>query len=301
MRERLIAAACAAFVLCASAAHAQDSASAKLERQWRDAKRKELLAEQTLLATHQASIAAQLVQLDNGATPDTLTADVPPASAPPATKKTVTDTASVTKTLADGSVASTTKTTTETAKPASENEDAARGHQKFGGLDFGIGISYTGDIGIHDRIGGAEVDPNGIVRITDTNDVNARIMLESHYFFTPVGRSLLGVRNHPDTQDGDGNVIKAGAKLWGIGPFVALRPGTDSVIDAIGAGVMIGFRKSSSSSESFNFGIGAVVDPNVQILGDGIVPNKPLPANETKVRFRETSQAGVLLLTSFSF
>ncbi|BBJ22873.1 hypothetical protein W01_08000 [Candidatus Nitrotoga sp. AM1P] len=48
-------------------------------------------------------------------------------------------------------------------------------------------------------------------------------------------------------------------------------------------------------------GIGAVTDPNVKVPGAGIAKNQPLPTGESEIRYKEMSQWGVLILTSFSF
>ncbi|MGJ3626426.1 hypothetical protein AB5I41_04985 [Sphingomonas sp. MMS24-JH45] len=47
--------------------------------------------------------------------------------------------------------------------------------------------------------------------------------------------------------------------------------------------------------------MGYVVDPDTQVLGDGIKENEPLPAGEKDVRFKETAQTGWLVIASFSF
>nr|GFD60909.1 hypothetical protein [Tanacetum cinerariifolium] len=75
----------------------------------------------------------------------------------------------------------------------------------------------------------------------------------------------------------------------------------DDVIEAIGMGLMIGFRRDETSTQSFNFGIGLVVDPNTRVLGDGILANRALPIGETEVRYKEELQKGILFLSSFSF
>lgn len=156
---------------------------------------------------------------------------------------------------------------------------AQEAENQFAGMQFGVGLSLTIDLGQHDRINEAGLDENGIVRITSENNDVPRIMLESHYFFTPKGDD------------------------FGIGPFVALQPGTDEIIEAIGIGVMLGFKRASeeNNTSSWNIGIGAVVDPNVKILGDGIEENQSLPSGETQVRFKETSQWGALLVVSFTY
>jgi len=86
------------------------------------------------------------------------------------------------------------------------------------------------------------------------------------------------------------------------GPFLALQPGTDEIIESVGLGLMWGFKRSKNdSNSSWNIGIGAVVDPNTKILGVDVLPNMPLPVGEQVIRTQETSQWGALVLVSFTF
>jgi len=148
-----------------------------------------------------------------------------------------------------------------------------------------VGISATFDLGENDRVTEAEL-VNGIVRVTDKDNVRARIMLESHYFFKPKGSfGLTGTSSEE----------------WGYGPFIALQPGTDEIIEAIGFGGMVGFRRGKDSDQSFNIGLGVVYDPNTQTLGPDIIDGQALPMGETEIRYLEQDQVGLLLLTSFSF
>lgn len=272
----------------ASPAFAQTAAPSEADRlaeQWRVAKRAELLRQQ-------ASLIAEIAALDKGATPDTL-----PALAAQEEKNAKTEPPK----KDDGDKP-------KDQKPKDQEED---GKQKFGGIEFGIGVSFTTDLGSRDRIGEAMLDQNGIVRVKDENNGRARIMLESHYFFTPCGSFLSFIslghnhcardENKRLLRDKDGRLIR-GATDWGIGPFIALQPGgEENVIEAIGLGLMVGFRKNPDTTQSFNFGIGYVVDPNTRVLGDGIRQDQPLPVNETEIRYKETSQDGLLFLASFSF
>ncbi len=168
------------------------------------------------------------------------------------------------------------------------------GSREFAGLRFGVGLSLTVDSGTRQRVESAEL-VNGVVRITNENDALARIMLESHYFFTPGFDFGLST-------DGSPFGVKAGS--WGWGPFVSVQPGSKEIIEAIGFGLMLGFKRNGEASDpdsSWNIGIGYVVDPNVQVLGDGITANAVLPEGEDALRFKEVSQSGYLVLISFSF
>lgn len=167
-----------------------------------------------------------------------------------------------------------------------------------GGLTFGIGLGLSLNVQNTSRVASASV-VNGIVRITQTDDASADFVLESHYFFVP---------NSPffTVLPGD----------WGHGPFVGIVASTTSnnVIAAYTAGWMIGFREptwtyddkakqwnATHSTSSWNFGVGVRVDPSVQVLGQGLVPNQPLPAGETSIRYENKPGYGVMLLSSFSF
>ncbi|NNE62569.1 MAG: hypothetical protein HKN34_00675 [Gammaproteobacteria bacterium] len=170
----------------------------------------------------------------------------------------------------------------------SQNEGSVNSGRDFAGINFGVGISLTHDVGSNDRVESASLDEAGVVRVSkDQNDI-ARVMLETHYFFEPDsgGKSFLGMTP---------------AGKWGHGPFVALQPGTDEIIEAIGLGWMVGFRRSDSGSDSWNLGLGYVVDPSVQILGEGVEENQVLPSGETQIRYKETSQGGVFIMASFTF
>jgi hypothetical protein len=212
------------------------------------------------------------------------------------------------KAAKDGVVTTTTDAggTTVTTAPYTPAALAGNetGRQKFGGIDFGIGIAFSYDLGHHQRVKDAAI-VDDLVRVTRTENVRARLILESHYFFTPriaglgnyTGAHCAEMKDYPDQYDD----CVARRKNMGIGPFMAIQPGTDNIIDAIGAGVMIGFRRREEKSASFNIGIGVLYDVDTQILGDGFVENQPPPGNETEVRFRHGSQSGLLIMTSYSF
>ena len=158
--------------------------------------------------------------------------------------------------------------------------------RQFAGLNFGVGLTLTLDTGNNDRVENAEL-VNGIVRVTEERNDIPRIMLETHYFFMP-NRNFLWMMSVP-------------WKEWGVGPFVGIQNGSNEIIEAIAAGVMLGFRRNAETTDSFNLGIGMVVDPSVKILGDGMKENRTLPVGETQIRYKKTSQWGVLLLCSYAF
>ncbi len=235
----------------------------------------------------------------------------PPADLPPATEPHTPVSPSPAAIVAarTGVVTTTTvtddKVTTE-VKPYSPQglADSQTGRQKFGGIDFGIGIAFSYDLGNNDRIKDADI-VGGLLRVKHTDNVRARLILESHYFFTPklvrfgnyTGAYCSDFLDYPEQHED----CTARRKNFGIGPFMAIQPGGSTIIDAIGAGIMLGFRRREEKASSFNIGIGVLYDLDTQILGDGFVENAPPPGGETEVRFRRQSQSGLLLMSSYTF
>lgn len=162
---------------------------------------------------------------------------------------------------------------------------AQNDNKEFSGLGFGVGVSlgFTKSV-----ITEAELDGNSIVRATKESKRSPRVILESHYFFRSADNSWFCPK---------GNIC-------GHGPFVAIEPGgnNSNAISAYGLGWMVSykFEKSSTDNSSWNIGLGYVARTGVRVLGDGLEVNKPLPAND-KLRYKEVSQPGWMLLSSFSW
>lgn len=197
--------------------------------------------------------------------------------------------------------------------PKEDTDDVVIAGKKFTSARFGAGLSLTSDLHGDSRVDEAEL-VDGIVRIKKDSDVRARVMLETHVFAKGFKYLPVIEEDDDDADDGDdeprislrraeSEPEVARVPMVGLGPFVAVQPGSEEIIDAVALGIMVGFRRTQSlkDSSSLNIGIGYVVDPDTQVLGEGIEPNKPLPGNETQIRFRHTSQGGILFLTSFSF
>ncbi|PTQ63627.1 hypothetical protein C8J45_105203 [Sphingomonas sp. PP-CE-3G-477] len=243
-------------------AAAQTRTSDHIANEWRNAKRAELQKQRDALDQ-------QIDALDTSVPSDVEQTMAAPIPAPAPAARVVAAAPAAKKDVAPP---------VDPGAPPGNDEDLG----KFAGLKFGVGISFTLDSGDNDRVTEASL-VNGVVRVDDEDNGRARIMLESHYFFTP---------------DWQWTGLQKG--VWGVGPFVSLQPGTDNIIEAIGMGLMFGFRRSSGK-ESFNLGFGMIADPNTRVLGDGVFADRPLPNGETEVRFKEEMQRGFLILSSFSF
>jgi hypothetical protein len=157
--------------------------------------------------------------------------------------------------------------------------------EKQFGFKFGIGAAITTNRRSN-AIKDAVVDSTGIVRVKRQDETSVGYVLEAHYFFVP-DRSFLNLTT--------GN--------WGIGPFVAIQGGDEQFLSGLGFGLMIGFRQPNSivnTTLSWNFGIGAIYDPSVKVLGNGLVADRPLPTGDS-LRTTEVGSWGLMLVSSFNF
>ncbi len=150
---------------------------------------------------------------------------------------------------------------------------------EFLGWKWGIGVGAGFGLG-DDRVSEAEI-VNGVVRVTKDVSNDPRIVLEVHNF----------VRD-----------FEIGNREAGFGLFGAVNFGAagDDTLTSFGGGVMLGIKRAEGPN-SFNIGFGLMLDQGVKVLGDGFVENQPPPAMETEVRFREESQASVLVFISTTF
>lgn len=143
----------------------------------------------------------------------------------------------------------------------------------FRNLGFGLGVGWTHNLG-PERIESATA-VNGVVRVdADQNDL-IRFMPEVH----------LWIDQWWDDQ------------RWNWGPFFSLAPGAN-FIDAVGFGLMLGYRPHPADRYTFNLGIGGTLDFNTRVLGDGLTANQPLPSGENQVRTKQTTATGLLIMFS---
>lgn len=174
---------------------------------------------------------------------------------------------------------------------AKANEIGARAGKDFAGLHFGAGVAFTRTFG-RDRIETA-INDNGIVRVDGEKNAIPRVMLETHFFLTPKQWSeLFSTWDYSDNEKGK----------FGVGPFVAIQPGSDLIIQAIAVGLMAGFKDPiyKDASHSWNIGLGISVEPSSKTLGDGLKPNEPVPTGAT-VRTQSRSLAGFTALVSYGW
>ncbi len=185
------------------------------------------------------------------------------------------------------------KDSEDSAQDAASPEELAQKEaalNSFLGFDWSAGIAVTGDFTSERRIDDAEL-VNGVVRVKDESRYLPRIMLEAHYLFRSWGDQKID------------RALRADGKTYfvtkGHGPFVAIQSSDKQALDSFAAGYLFGWRPDSTKEWSFVMGAGAVLDPNVQILGDGIQANQALPEGETAIRYKKVDRWGWMLMFSF--
>ncbi len=171
-------------------------------------------------------------------------------------------------------------------KAAAEKEEKEGAQRQFAGINFGVAIGVLVPVYRNTRIEEAVLVPSDpanpdapkVVRATVRRSVDARLLLETHYFFQ--------ADRFP---------------LFGWGPVIIVQPGTDEIVEGAGLGAMVGWRRGEKTSESFNLGLALFMERSVKDLGEGIEEDKPLPAGETEIRYQQKPAVSVVLLGSFSF
>lgn len=171
-----------------------------------------------------------------------------------------------------------------TKAAAAQEEAVAR--KQFAGINFGVAIGVLVPLYRNTRIEEAVLVPSDpanpdapkVVRATVRKSVDARLLLETHYFFQPTAYPLFG---------------------WG--PVIVVQPGTDDIVEGAGLGMMVGWRREAKTSDSFNLGIALFMERRVKDLGEGITEDNPLPIGETEIRYQQKSAVSAVLLGSFSF
>ena len=163
---------------------------------------------------------------------------------------------------------------------AEEVEKSDSGLGKFG---FGLGIGVTALD--REEIRDAVIE-NGIVRITDEEDVSRAIWLETHYTWDGWAQEKWK-RTHTAP-----------------GVFFAVQASDDdSLFDAVAFGGLISFKRTRLSDKSnklaFNIGLG-IANKKIQVLGDGFAANEAIPDGVEGIRYKEIDETGPVLMFSFS-
>jgi hypothetical protein len=220
-----------------------------------------------------------------GKTKSVLTVN-PTTSAPAQSTVTVTGTAgastqsaSVTLTVSAGAAGATTGTASDQLK------------NNFG---FGVALGLSANVTGPNIVNNATIDANGMVRVNTRANTSAGFMLETHYYVFPRATTDMLNGTEPDNRS------------WGIGPFVAAQPGSSQIIEAVGAGLMIGFRRPKGSTPSgFGLGLGYEAIPSAQVLGSEFVDGQKAPVGSNgqplPIRYETQDKGSVLVVLSVTF
>jgi hypothetical protein len=166
------------------------------------------------------------------------------------------------------------------------------------GFHYGIGVGVNSNLG---GIGAVSKDPGtNIVRITRDNPAAARGLFEIHYYI-PTKSLYPTVQSVPGFYTALGPYISLNTAPLGSGNAVG------QLFDSVGLGLMFGIQGGGCDKNnivcnnelySFNIGIGALIDTNVQRLRTGVVENQPTAIPENQLLSKST-RAGFQVLFSY--
>ncbi len=159
---------------------------------------------------------------------------------------------------------------------------------KFENLGFGIAFSVSSCF--KNFVTEAEVE-NGMIRLKKEQSLFGEIMLETHKFWS--------IKTKPY----ENRFIKVESNTIGIGPFlgILMDSGSDTMINAISSGIMVGFRPDTSSSNSLNIGIGLTARFKINELRGDLSLDKALPDGVNEIKYQETAKLGVTVVFSFTW
>ena len=161
-------------------------------------------------------------------------------------------------------------------------DDKTKREESLDGFNFGTGIAAGFDLHRGQRIDSASIGPNAsgqsVVRVDKEAETRLGLVLETHYFWT-VGQE----------------------RLIGLGPFFAIKSSDSDLIQEAGLGFMIGLRHNKEATNSFNIGLGVMVDPSAKVLADGFSAGAPPPPGATSVATKEETRFSAVVLFSYTF
>ena len=166
------------------------------------------------------------------------------------------------------------------------------------GFHYGVGVGVNSSLG---GIGAVSKDPGtNIVRITRDNPAAARGLFEIHYYI-PTKSIYPTAQSVPGFYTALGPYISLNTSPLGSGGAVG------QLFDSVGMGLMFGIQGGGCDKNnivcnnelySFNIGIGAIIDTNVQVLRTGVVENQPTAIPENQLLSKST-RAGLQVLFSY--
>lgn len=192
--------------------------------------------------------------------------------------------------------------------PKDKDPNKDQGNNKDGKdnplTNFGVGIGavFGGPGG--GPVTDASIGADKRVHIDKQQNAEARLILEYHVWLaTEREPPMLVQAVHAVFKDWDWfkketwhtNVISGGLQ------FVVLTDTGNAKVDGFGGGYIMGVRKKGKEDQSWNLGIGAVLQNDYQQLGSGFTDGQPPPAGETAIRYKDRSALRGYVMASFSW
>jgi hypothetical protein len=154
-------------------------------------------------------------------------------------------------------------------------------------LNFGVafGVSRLSQPDIVEAVAEKTVEDQKetyTFRVTDSQQYRRELWLETHYLL---------------------DYFCVGERPVGHGPFVAANlVGDGGILSSFALGYLLAFKQDNdrNSNSSLNFGIG-LQSSSLNVIGDGLEENKPLPPGVTEPRLKKVDDFGVVLMISFTF
>ena len=170
------------------------------------------------------------------------------------------------------------------------------GSPSLNDFGFGVALGLSTNVTGADIVNNATIDANGIVRVNTRANTTAGFMLETHYYIWP----------RPPKEDPKTGTTPPDTRRTGVGPFVAVQPGSSQIISAVGAGLMIGFRRPAGTKPTgFGLGFGYESIPAAQVLGSEFVNGQKAPIGPDglpiPIRYETEDKGAALIVLSVNF
>jgi hypothetical protein len=168
-------------------------------------------------------------------------------------------------------------------EPKDAPQDAKDGNTEpsLDKLGFGLGLGFRWNVLSPDLVDEAEIDANGVVRVTKRANTHTGFVVETHYL-----------------------VKRNCAATFGVGPFVAAEAGSDAIITSVSLGVLFAW-KVDDHGRGFGLGVGYSAQPAAKVLGPEFVEGQPAPKGPDDkplpIRLQQRDKGAIQLILSVVF
>jgi hypothetical protein len=193
-----------------------------------------------------------------------------------------------------------------------EKDDAKAnsGNNDWGSMGFGVGV---GMMFLHQpQILDASLD-NGIVRVKDEEEISKGLWLETHYLFDKYAPGRVAEYRKEGKEATAKGVSRKSIDEFSLdhhyvscGPFIGLQldtTGQQDIVNSIAVGGMVSLKRTpinDPDNSALNIGVGYTWT-KINVLGDRVHANQPLPGGETSLRMKKVEEQGLMVIISFNF